>query len=74
MLGRNITLNAGNAGTILNLNGDFTGSGNNNIAGALVDDDQLAGNFTNVFSNSTTALARGTQLPLGPWKYLVLER
>jgi fibronectin-binding autotransporter adhesin len=37
MLGRNITLNAGNAGTILNLNGDFTGSGNNNIVSALAE-------------------------------------
>jgi len=37
MLGRTITLNAGTAGTILNLNGDFTGSGFNNITGALVD-------------------------------------
>jgi autotransporter-associated beta strand protein len=31
MLGRTITMNVGDAGTILNLNGDFTGSGTNNI-------------------------------------------
>lgn len=37
MLGRNITLNSGNAGTILNLNGDFTGAGNNNIVSALAE-------------------------------------
>lgn len=37
MLGRNITLNAGTAGTILNLNGDFTGSGTNNLVAALTD-------------------------------------
>lgn len=31
MAGRTITMNVGDAGTILNLNGDFTGSGTNNI-------------------------------------------
>ena len=31
MLGRTITMNAGDAGVILNLNGDFTGLGTNNI-------------------------------------------
>jgi fibronectin-binding autotransporter adhesin len=32
MAGRTITLNVGTAGTILNLNGDFTGTGTNNIS------------------------------------------
>lgn len=32
MTGRTITMNVGDAGTILNLNGDFTGSGTNSIA------------------------------------------
>ncbi len=32
MTGRTITLNAGTAGVLLNLNGDFTGTGNNTIA------------------------------------------
>ncbi len=31
MLGRNLTMNVGDAGVILNLNGDFTGIGTNNI-------------------------------------------
>lgn len=31
MRGRNLTLNVGDAGTLLNLNGDFTGSGSNNL-------------------------------------------
>jgi fibronectin-binding autotransporter adhesin len=31
MRGRNLTLNVGDAGTLLNLNGDFTGSGTNNL-------------------------------------------
>ncbi len=32
MTGRTITMNVGNAGVALNLNGDFTGTGTNNIA------------------------------------------
>lgn len=63
MAGRTITLNVGTAGVLLNLNGDFTGTGNNTIAnggGSGVQPLVVIGSATrtfNLFSGTTTISA-----------------
>ncbi len=62
MAGRTITLNVGSAGVLLNLNGDFTGTGNNTIAnggGAGVQPLLVIGSATRSFNvmNGTTTIS-----------------
>lgn len=62
MAGRTITLNVGTAGVLLNLNGDFTGTGNNNIVssgGTGVQPLVVIGGATRTFNviNGTTTIS-----------------